>query len=85
MVRTQVQRTERQAEALRRLAHERRVSIAALIREAVDRLIDGEDDRDERWCRALSAVGKFRDKEGAADVGVNHDKYLADAYDDWRR
>ena len=85
MIRTQIQLTEHQAEVLRRLAHERRVSMAALIREAVDRLIDREDDRDERWRRALSVVGKYRDKAGATDLGVNHDKYLADAYEDWRR
>jgi Arc/MetJ-type ribon-helix-helix transcriptional regulator len=84
VVRTQIQLTEEQAEALRRLAHERRLSMAALIREAVDRLLDGDDDR-ERWRRALSVVGKYRDKEGATDLGVNHDKYLAEAYEDWRR
>lgn len=85
MVRTQIQLTEEQAEVLRHLAHERRVSMASLVREAVDRLIDHDDDRDERWRRALSVVGKYRDKEGATDVGVNHDKYLAEAYEDWRR
>jgi Arc/MetJ-type ribon-helix-helix transcriptional regulator len=85
VIRTQIQLTEHQAETLRRLAHERRVSMAALVREAVDRMIDTDDDREERWRRALSVVGKYRDKEGATDLGVNHDKYLADAYEDWRR
>jgi Arc/MetJ-type ribon-helix-helix transcriptional regulator len=85
VVRTQVQLTEKQAEVLRRLAHERRISMAALVREAVDRMIERDDDREERWRRALSVVGKYRDKEGATDVAVNHDKYLAEAYEDWRR
>ncbi len=84
MVRTQIQLTERQALRLRQLAQRRGVSIAALIREAVD-LYAGDDDFEARKRRALTAVGRFRDREGASDVGVNHDKYLDEAYGDWRR
>jgi hypothetical protein len=58
--------------------------MATVIREAVDELLDG-DDYQARVRRALAAVGKFRDREGATDLGVNHDKYLAEAYEDWRR
>ncbi|MBI2237243.1 MAG: ribbon-helix-helix protein, CopG family [Actinobacteria bacterium] len=79
MIRTQIQLTEDQAARLRRIAAERGVSIAEVIREAVDRLPDPHD-RAERWARALAAVGKGHDREGATDVSVRHDDYLAEAY-----
>lgn len=79
MVRTQIQLTEEQARRLKRMAAERGVSVAEVIREAVDRLPD-PDDRAERWARALAAVGKGHDREGATDVSVRHDDYLAEAY-----
>ncbi len=78
MVRTQIQLTEAQAERLRRLAAERRVSMAALIREAVDRSLV-EDDRTARIERALAVVGKFS-SSGPTDVAENHDHYLAEAF-----
>jgi hypothetical protein len=77
MIRMQIQLTEAQANALRRRANERRTSIAAIVREAVEtHLVD--DRRDEAWQRALAAVGRFRG--GAADVSVEHDRYLVEAY-----
>jgi len=36
--------------------------------------------REELKQRALSIVGKYHDIEGAADVSINHDKYLAEIY-----
>lgn len=79
MIRTQIQLTESQAEKLKRIASSRGVSMAEVIREAVDRLPE-RDDRAERWARALAAVGKGRDREGATDVSVRHDDYLAEIY-----
>jgi Arc/MetJ-type ribon-helix-helix transcriptional regulator len=81
MIRTQVQLTTEQAAKLKRLAAERDVSMAEVIREAVDRLPDG-DDRAERLERALAAIrrGGFRDREGKTDVAIRHDDYLAEAY-----
>ncbi len=80
VIRTQIQLTEDQATRLRRIAAERGVSIAEVIREAVDRLPD-RDDRAERWARALAAARRgFRDREGATDVSVRHDDYLAEAF-----
>lgn len=84
MVRTQIQLTEEQMARLRQASAERGVSIAALIREAVDRVLD-QGERDRRWERALSVVGKYRDLEGATDVSSRIDDYVADAYEDWRR
>ena len=58
--------------------------MAALVREGVE-LVLAEPDREELWRRALAVVGKYRDLEGATDVAENHDRYLEDAYLDWRR
>lgn len=82
MVRTQIQLSERQAAKLKRLAAERDVSMAALIREAVDRTFGEEDELEARWRRALSAVGRFRG--GGGNVAEDHDRYLEEAYLDWR-
>lgn len=78
MIRTQVQLTETQAEKLRRIAAARGVSMAEVIREAVDGLPEG-DDRLERWARARSVLGRFRDVHGETDVSVRHDEHLAEA------
>lgn len=76
----QIQFTEEQAQALRRAAAEREVSIAALAREAVDRLLieAGATGTDEGRAAALAIMGKFRSDR--PDVARNHDRYLADAY-----
>ena len=76
MIRTQVQLTERQAEALKRAARERGVSIAALIREAVDLAVALPSE--SRRARALRVAGIS--SSGLSDVGVEHDRYLEDAY-----
>jgi Arc/MetJ-type ribon-helix-helix transcriptional regulator len=77
MVRTQIQLTERQAKQLKRLAARRQVSMAALVREAVDRLIE-DPSEEARWQRALGAVGRFRSAGGTA--AEDHDRYLEEAY-----
>jgi hypothetical protein len=84
MVRTQVQLTEEQMRRLREASVDRGVSIAALIREAVDRALAAEPHADD-WALAFSVLGKYRDVDGATDVSARHDDYLADAYADWRR
>lgn len=78
MIRTQVQLTEKQAEALRRIARRRGVSLAAVVRDAVEATIQAGE-RDRAWQRALAAVGSVRG--GRGDVAEEHDRYLADAYD----
>jgi hypothetical protein len=81
VVRTQVQLTEEQASALKRLAAERGVSMATLVREGVDRVV-GEDTWEAKRRRALAVVGKYR--SGHTDIARNHDKYLAEDFFDWR-
>jgi Arc/MetJ-type ribon-helix-helix transcriptional regulator len=81
MVRTQIQLTEQQIQRLRALARARGVSIAELIRQSVDRLLDsqGEVDTEERKRRAIAIAGMFR--SGVSDLGGQHDRYLAEAYE----
>jgi Arc/MetJ-type ribon-helix-helix transcriptional regulator len=83
VIRTQIQLTEEQAAKLKRLAAARGVSMAEVIRDAVDNLSD-RDDRAERWARAIAAVRgtRARDREGKTDVSVRHDEYLAEILED---
>ncbi len=81
MVRTQIQLTERQARELKRMAAKEGVSMAEVVRRAVDAKIhegSGEAPWDERVRRALAVMGKF--KSGIRDLSTNHDKYLAEDY-----
>ena len=81
MIRTQVSFDEEQYFALQRRAHERGMSMAALVREAVeDKLADRE--RAQRNRMALSAIGVVRGKDGER-IGRDHDRYLDEAYGDW--
>jgi len=79
MVRTQIQLTEAQHQLLKRLAREEGLSMAEIIRQAIDyfearrtRLSDAEI-RD----RAKKAVGMFQSDAG--DVSLRHDDYFADS------
>ena len=91
MIRTQIQLTEEQHEALKELAENRETSMARLIRESVDRFLATSKygpTREEKRQRALAFIKEmkeapFRDKEGATDVSVNHDKYLDEIYGSW--
>ena len=80
MVRTQIQLTEEQAEAIKRIALSRRLPVAELIRRAVETMIKSSTapDPEERVKRALEIAGKF--SSGKRDISKKHDKYLADIY-----
>ncbi len=80
MVRTQVQLTEKQVNTLKNLAASRYLSIAELIRQAVDTLIksSSEIDVEERKKRAIEIAGKFR--SGKHDISSKHDNYLSEAF-----
>jgi len=81
MERTQISLEPEQAERLRRLARERGVSMAHLIREAVDRTYGGvlaPPTRAELWERAMSAVGSGHGD--GANVSEDHDRYLDEIY-----
>lgn len=76
MVRTQVQLTEEQARTLKQVAAARGVSIAEVIREALDGHLTAGDAATRRQ-RAIDAIGGFR--SGRHDVSARHDEYLNDA------
>ncbi len=80
MVRTQIQLTEEQAKAVRRIAASRHLSIAELIRQAIDSMIKSPTfaGLEERQNRAIEVIGKF--SSGKRDISKHHDRYLADAY-----
>ncbi len=81
MVRTQIQLTEKQAKSLKRIAASRHHSVAELIRQAVDNMIKSATlvDIEERRRRALAAAGRF--SSGLRDLSTEHDKYLAEAFE----
>jgi hypothetical protein len=62
-------------DALRREARRRRISIAALVRAAVDTEL-AADDRRIRAKRALEAIGGFR--SGRSEIALEHDRYVFD-------
>ncbi|MEW6223005.1 MAG: CopG family transcriptional regulator [Chloroflexota bacterium] len=81
MERTQISLEPDQADRLRRLARERGVSMAHLIREAVDQAygsVLAPPTRDERWERAVSAIGSGHGD--GANVSEEHDRYLDETY-----
>jgi hypothetical protein len=78
MIRTQIQLTNEQARALKRLSAKEGKSVAELIRVSVDDLIrrSGDEDPEELRQRALQVVGKLN---GPENLAANHDAYLAEA------
>lgn len=80
MVRTQIQLPEQQVSTLKRLAMQQHVSMAELIRRAVDLFTTSPDadNLQERRQRALAAAGRFH--SGCSDVAERHDDYLAEAF-----
>lgn len=75
MVRTIVQLTEEQAARLERAARRRGVSKAAVVREALDVVLErGEEDPVAE--RALRAAGCGA--SALRDLGERHDDYLAE-------
>ncbi|HEY8169060.1 MAG TPA: CopG family transcriptional regulator [Candidatus Limnocylindrales bacterium] len=83
MQRTVISLTDEQASRLRRTAEARGISMAAVIRDAIDAIPDTAlTDRQILVQRALSVIGKYRgDGTGVAE---NHDDHLAEAFLDWR-
>jgi hypothetical protein len=79
MIRTQIQLTEEQARRLRELAAAQGVSLAAIIREAVDRYARDGSELESRWARALGVRG-YRDRSRATDVAADHDRYVSEAF-----
>ena len=79
MVRTQIPLPAQQAETLRQSWAETRKSIAELVRRSVELYLRARQGptREELVKRAVSA-GMSSSGLGLSDVGVNHDRYLAE-------
>jgi Arc/MetJ-type ribon-helix-helix transcriptional regulator len=80
MIRTQVQLTEEQVRALKRLAAQNKKSVADIVRQSVELYLAHEERTGKalRIQRALEAAGKF--SSGTANGSSEHDRHLADAY-----
>jgi hypothetical protein len=77
VIRTQISLTPEQMARLRRAAEKRHISIAALIRDAVDRAVPDEDaGRLARQERAFGLAGAF--SSGHRDIAERHDEALTD-------
>jgi predicted transcriptional regulator len=75
MIRTQISLTDDQMRRLRQEARRRHVSLAAVIRDAVDRVVPDEDvRRRDRIDTLLAAAGTAA--SGAGAVARNHDAEL---------
>ena len=81
MIRTQIQLTEEQAQALKMLAAKQGKSVAELIRSSVEEMLrrTTEISIDERRRRAIAAIGRYH--SGQSDISTRHDDYLAEAYE----
>ncbi len=79
MIRTQIQLSEEQYARLRDLAHRQRTSVAALVRQGVERLLaSGSTTDPDRRQQAKRLAGAFSSKE--KDVAARHDKYLTEIF-----
>lgn len=80
MRKTQIMVNEEQLRQLRQLANRRGISVAQVIREALDDAVDRQGVRDAAELRrnAAAAAGRFR--SGRRDVAERHDDELAEAY-----
>lgn len=80
MVRTQIQLTEEQAARMKSAALKKGVSMAELIRQAIEMLLakGAEKSEVELRRRAIEAAGRFH--SGRRNVAGNHDEYLSEDF-----
>jgi metal-responsive CopG/Arc/MetJ family transcriptional regulator len=87
MIRTQIQLRETQMQALKRIATEQQISIAEVIRQAIDQFLQAANAEQSTWeetrRRALLAIGMFH--SGLSDLSENYDEYFAQAIEEYPR
>jgi hypothetical protein len=77
MVRTQIQFPEGELRRLRRLAREEGISISEFVRRCVAHATRSATvSRQDGYGKAAALAGAFRDREAAADLSSDHDRYL---------
>jgi hypothetical protein len=80
MIRTQISLTEEQMQRLRAEAQRRKVPIAEVVRDAVDRALPADPgNRRVLMDRLLAASGRFH--SGTGDISVRHDEIAGEG--DW--
>jgi hypothetical protein len=79
MIRTQIQITPEQARKLKKMAAKEGKSMAELIRQGVDTMLETgfAGDLEVVKKRALAAAGALK---GPADLSARHDDYLGEAF-----
>ena len=79
MIRTQIQLTKEQTKLLKRIAAQENKSVAELIRQSVDQMLQKQGQPNQKQLRqkAMRAAGKL---SGPSDLSENHDNYLAEIY-----
>jgi len=82
MIRTQIQLSEEQSRELRRIASDRGLSIAEVIRRFVNLGLRQQGvGRGDRYQRAARLIGQFPDRHRADNLGADHDSYLDEAFE----
>ncbi|HET6618012.1 MAG TPA: CopG family transcriptional regulator [Gemmatimonadota bacterium] len=83
LIRAQVQLESEQHRRLKALAADRGVSVAQLVREGVQAILS-EDRAATPWDDVFEIVGKYGRGEPPEKVGREHDRFLDEAFGDWR-
>lgn len=80
MIRTQIQLSEDQLQALKARALKENISVSELVRRAIDAWTKNADNThvSELRRRAENAAGRFA--SGKNDVAQHHDEYLSQAF-----
>ena len=80
MIRTQIQLPEGQVSVLKHLARQQHVSMAELIRRAIDLFTASPEtgNLQELQQRALAVAGRFH--SGQNNIAIKHDDYLVEAF-----
>jgi predicted DNA-binding protein len=80
MIRTQIQLTEEQSEALKQLSAREGKSVAELVRQGIDQLLRSQRAVDSAELRrqALAVAGQFH--SGDEDLAAEHDRQAAEAF-----
>jgi hypothetical protein len=76
-LRTQIQLTAEQLQALKDVSAAEKTSVAELVRSGVESVLKDRSGVD-RWARAAAVSGRFRSRR--RDLARRHDSHLAEAF-----
>jgi hypothetical protein len=78
MIKFEVEVSGARERELRKMAAEKGISVEEAGRLYIDRALSGGQDRRALYDRAARWIGAFEDLEGAADLSMEHDRYLSE-------